>query len=267
MNTNTILTGDCLEILTTMPAGVADLVCTDPPFNIGLAYPGYYDSRPPDEYLALLEERFRAVRRVLSPTGSLFVAIGQQFQAEVCVLLKQMGFHWRNTIIWHYTFGPCQRRKFTPSYTSILHFVVDRERFTFNAANVRVPSARQLDYGDKRAKAGGKVPDDVWFVRPQHAEAEGFFAPTGDVWHVRREAGTFKGRVGHVCQMPLAVPGRIIKATTNAGDLVLDPFCGTGTTLVAARRLGRRYLGVELCEATAELARRRLEAMPGADAV
>jgi site-specific DNA-methyltransferase (adenine-specific) len=105
---------------------------------------------------------------------------------------------------------------------------------------------------------GGKVPDDVWFVRPQHAEAEGYFDQATDVWHVRREAGTFKGRVGHVCQMPVAVLERIVKALSNPGDVVLDPFCGTGTTLVAARQLGRRYLGIELCEETAELTKRRL---------
>jgi site-specific DNA-methyltransferase (adenine-specific) len=69
---------------------------------------------------------------------------------------------------------------------------------------------------------------------------EGFFHPAGDVWHVLREAGTFKGRVGYVCQMHLAVRDRIVRATTKAGDLVVDPFAGTGTTLVAALRLGHR---------------------------
>ena len=259
---NSIITGDCLDVLATLPAGSVDLVATDPPFNIGLDYPGYHDRRPVDEYIAWLAERFQTVRRVLSPTGSLFVAIGQQLQAEVCVMLKQIGFHWRNTIIWHYTFGPCQRKKFTPSYTPIHYFVMDPQRFTFNADAVSVPSARQLEYADKRANPGGKVPDDVWFVRPQHAETDGFFDPGSDVWHIRREAGTFKGRQKHSCQMPVAVMERIVLATTNPGDLVLDPFVGTGTTLVAARRLDRRYLGVELCEATAAMARNRLETLP-----
>jgi site-specific DNA-methyltransferase (adenine-specific) len=266
MKTDTLLTGDCLDILKSIPAGVADLVCTDPPFNIGLDYPGYDDSRPPDEYLTRLELRFLAARRVLAPTGSLVVAIDAGYQDYVSVMLKGMGFSWRNTIPWHYTFGPCQRQKFTRSYTPLLYFVVNPGQFTFNAAAVRVPSARQLVYGDRRANAGGKVPDDVWFVRPQHAEAEGFFDPAGDVWHVRREAGTFRDRVDHPCQMPVAVLDRIIRATTNPGDLVVDPFAGTGTTLVAARQLGRRYLGIELCEATAELARQRLEATGTAEA-
>src|SRR5262245_18553526 len=118
-----VLTGDCLSLLRQLPQGCASLVFADPPFNIGLDYPGYGDGRPPGEYLAQLTDAFRAVRRGLSPTGSLFVAIGPQYQAEVCVPLKQLGFHWRNTIIWHYTFGPCQKRKFTPSWTALHYFV------------------------------------------------------------------------------------------------------------------------------------------------
>jgi site-specific DNA-methyltransferase (adenine-specific) len=104
--------------------------------------------------------------------------------------------------------------------------------------------------------------DDVWFLRPQQAESAGLFDPSGDAWHVRHLAGTFGERVEHVCQMPVEVFERAIKATTNPGGLVIDPFAGTGTTLVAARDLGRRYLGVELCEETAELARRRLAETP-----
>jgi site-specific DNA-methyltransferase (adenine-specific) len=255
MNTDCVITDDCFNVLPTLPAGLANLLFADVPFNIGLAYPAYDDSRPPDEYLALLEDRFRAARRVLSPRGSLVVASGVRYQAEVCVLLKGLGFHWRNTISWHYTFGRCQKKKFTPSWTALHYLVMHPRHFTFNADDVRVRSTRQL-INDRRARPGGKVPDDVWFLRPQEAEPEGFFDPAGDVWYVRRENGTFTGRVGHVCQMPLPVLERIIRATTNAGDLVLDPMCGSGTTLVAAKRLGRRFLGIERCPATADLARR-----------
>jgi DNA modification methylase len=260
LDTNTVVIGDCLDVLTTMPVGVVDLAFADPPISIGLQYSVYHDSLPPGKYLAWLEERFRALRRVLSPIGTLVVAIGTAYQAEVYVILKRLGFHWRNTICWHNTFGNSQKRKFTPSWTPLHYFVMHCRRFTFNADPVRVPSARLLD-GDKRAKVGGKSPDDVWFVRPQHAEAEGYFDQATDVWHVRREAGTFRGRVGHVCQMPLPVLERIAKVLSNPGDLVLDPFCGTRTTLVAARQLGRRYVGIELCTETASLARRRLQAV------
>lgn len=264
MDTDAVITGDCRDVLPTLPAGLASLAVTDPPFNVGLDYPGYEDDRPEQEYLGLLAAAFRETRRVLSPAGSLFVAVGTHYQAEVGVLLKRLGFHWRRTIPWHYTFGPCQKRNFTPSWTAIHYFVVDPRRFTFNRDEIRVPSARRAVYGDKRAKAGGKTPDDVWLLRPQ--QAEGCFRPDSNAWHVPRVTGTFRERVRHVCQMPLAVLERIVKVASNPGDLELDPFAGTGTTLVAARRLGRKFLGIELGEGTAGIARRRLEGGQGSAA-
>src|SRR5262249_45277691 len=155
------------------------------------------------------------------------------------------GLHWRRTVVWHYTFGPAQQDTLTPSWQALLYFVRDPRKFTFNADAVRVPSARQLVYNDRRARAGGKLPDDVWFVRPQEAEPEGFFDPCGDVWHVRREAGTFRGRQRHGCQTPDAVLERIVRLCSNPGDLVLDPMAGTGSMLAAAGRLGRPSLGIE----------------------
>jgi DNA modification methylase len=237
--TNYILTGDCLTILPTLPAGVADLIYLDPPFNIGLDYPGYDDSQPEAEYMSWLESVFRELHRVLSPAGSLWIQIGANVQAEACLLLKRFGLHWRNTAVWHYTFGPNQWRKFTPSWQALHWFTRHPKRYTFNADAVRVPSARLLKYKDKRANPKGKVP--------------------GDVWTVPRIAGSFHERVeGHSCQTPLAVLERVVKACSNSGDLVLDPMAGTGTACVAAAALGRHCFGIELCEETAGRARARL---------
>jgi site-specific DNA-methyltransferase (adenine-specific) len=254
-----VLIGDCLSVLPSLPDACVDLVVTDPPFNIGLAYAGYDDSRSSDEFLAGLEAAFTQAKRLLRPAGSLWVAMGPRLQARVFVLLEDLGFHWRNTIVWYYGFGPHQKRKFTPCYTPIHYFVKDPDRFTFNADAVRVPSVRQLKYNDKRAKAGGKTPDDVWLLDLGKAEANGHFDSASDAWHVPRVAGTFKERAGHVCQMPVAVLERVIAVASNPGDLVLDFYAGTGTTLVAAKKLGRHYLGVELCKETAALAEGRLD--------
>lgn len=147
--TDTILTGDCLAILPTFPAGSAQLAYIDPPFNIGLTYPGYHDRRPQSEYFAWLEKVFRAVLRVLTPDGSLWVQCGQTIQAEVYVMLERLGLHWRNTAVWNYNFGPHQKRKFVPSWQALHWFTVDAKRFTFNADAVREPSARQTTYKDK----------------------------------------------------------------------------------------------------------------------
>lgn len=259
MFTDQVLTGDCLDVLPTVPASSVDLLLTDPPFNIGLDYGGYDDARPTHEYLEGLRVRLDACRRVLTPSASLWLAIGARYQAELCVLLKSLGFHWRNTVVWHYTFGPAQPRKLTPSWVALHYFTVHPTDFLFNADAVRVPSARQLVYRDRRANPKGKTPDDVWVLRPQ--DDERFFPPDCDAWHVPRVAGTFRERQAgkHPCQMPLALLERIIRACSRSGDMVLDPYCGTGSTLVAARNLGRRFLGVELVEEHAAQARRRLE--------
>ena len=138
--------------------------------------------------------------------------------------------------------------------------MADPARFTFNGEAVRVPSARQTTYADRRANPAGKMPDDTWVLRPQ--EDERLFPPASDTWYVPRVCGTFKERTGHPCQMPEAVLERIIRVSSNPGDLVLDPFAGSGTTLATARRLGRRYLGIELSAEYAAAIRRRLEEVP-----
>lgn len=254
---NRVLTGDCLRILAGLPAGSVDLVFADPPFNIGYEYDRYDDRRSKDEYLAWAERWLKEVRRVLKPTGSFWLAIGDEYVAEHKVRLDALGLTMRNWVIWHYTFGVHCERKFTRSHAHLLYYVADAKRFTFNADAIRVPSARQMVYADRRANPKGRVPDDTWVLRPQ--EDARFFRPDGDTWYVPRICGTFKERTGHPCQMPEAVLDRILRVTTNPGDVVLDPFAGSGTTLVVAKRLGRRFLGIELSENYADEVRQRLE--------
>ena len=198
------------------------------------------------DYLAWTETWLAAVRRVLKPTGSFFVAIGDEYVAELKVRLDALGLTMRNWIVWHYTFGVNCTKKFNRSHAHIFYYVVDPKRFTFNADAVRVPSARQTTYADRRANPVGKLPDDTWVLRPQ--EDGRFFRPEDDTWYVPRVCGTFKERGEHPCQMPEALLERIIRVASNPGDLVLDPFAGSGTTLVAAKKLGRDYLGIELSE-------------------
>jgi site-specific DNA-methyltransferase (adenine-specific) len=252
-----ILVGDCLNHLAHLPEGCVDLAFADPPFNIGYEYDVYNDRRRREDYLAWTDKWLAAVRRVLSPRGSFYVAIGDEYAAEIKVRLDALGLTLRNWIIWHYTFGVSCKRKFNRSHAHIFYYVVNPKDFTFNADAIRVPSARQTTYSDRRANPTGKLPDDTWVLRPQ--EDERFFKPESDTWYVSRVCGTFKERVDHPCQMPEAVLERIIRVSSNSGDVVLDPFAGSGTTLVAARKLGRRYLGIELSEEYAARIRQRLE--------
>ena len=258
---NQIIQGDCLQVLSAGPEGWVDLVFADPPFNIGYLYDGYRDDQPAEQYVKWSGEWMQAVHRALKPTGSFFLAIGDTFAAELCVKAKEVGFHLRNWIIWHYTFGQQPKAKFARSHTHILYFTKDPTQFTFNADAVRVKSARQTIYKDVRANRKGKLPDDTWFLRPQEAHEQAkLFGEKDDVWFSSRVCGTFKEREGwHGCQMPLAILDRIIKATSNPGDVVLDPFNGSGTTVLSAALLGRRYVGIELNGDYVEMARRRLE--------
>jgi site-specific DNA-methyltransferase (adenine-specific) len=257
---NQIVQGDCIKTLNDGPEGWVDLVFADPPFNIGYLYHGYDDERKYDDYLKFSTEWMTAVHRALKPNGSFYLAIGDEYAADLCVAARRkVGFNLRNWIIWHYTFGQQTKLKFAKSHTHILYFTKDEKNFTFNPDAVRVASARQTTYGDARANPKGKLPDDVWYLRPQETPAE-FFASDSDTWNVSRVCGTFKEREGwHGCQMPIGVLNRIILGSSNPGDIVLDPFNGSGTTCLAAALLNRKYVGIEQSEEYVAHARRRLE--------
>lgn len=261
---NQTIQADCIGYLNGQPQGWIDLVFADPPFNIGYLYHGYEDERKQEDYLKFSEDWMRAVHRALRPEGSFYLAIGDEYAADLCVIARRkIGFHLRNWIIWHYTFGQQTKRMFAKSHTHILYFTKDEKNFTFNADAVRVASARQTTYGDARANPKGKLPDDTWFLRPQEAVngTDGkMFASEGDTWNFNRVCGTFKEREGwHGCQMPIGVLDRIIKSSSNPGDIVVDPFNGSGTTVVSAALLGRKFLGIDQSEQYVEFARKRLE--------
>ncbi|MHC1593108.1 MAG: DNA-methyltransferase [Methermicoccaceae archaeon] len=229
METDRVYLGDCIDVMKAFPEESIDLVFADPPFNIGMKYDVHDDSMPYEQYYEWSESWLKEAYRLLKPSGSIYVAIGDEFAAELNLILKSTGFHFRNWLVWHYTFGQNQRKKFNRAHTHIMYFTKSRDDFTFNADDVRVPSARQLVYKDKRAHPKGKVPDDVWSFS--------------------RVCGTFRERVGkHPCQMPESVLERIIRASSSRGDLVLDPFGGTGTTAAVAKRLERRYITIEISE-------------------
>jgi site-specific DNA-methyltransferase (adenine-specific) len=157
-------------------------------------------------------------------------------------------------------------RKFNRSHAHLFQFIKDEKQFTFNAEDpaVRVPSARALVYGDSRANPKGRLPDDTWVLRPQDAPES--FQSMDDLWYYSRVAGTFKERQGfHGCQMPEQLLGRIIRVSSNPGDVVFDPFTGSGTTLAVAKKLGREFLGTELSADYAKYATQRLKGIKSGD--
>lgn len=264
---NRVIQGDCVKELARLAPESVDLAFADPPFNIGYRYDVYDDRRQAEEYLAWCGRWMTEIARVLKPSGTFWLAIGDEFAAELKVAAqRECGFHCRSWIVWYYTFGVNCVRKFTRSHAHLFHFVKDPRNFTFNAfaPGVRVPSARQLVYADGRANPAGRLPDDTWILRPQDVP-EGFAADS-DTWYFARVAGTFKERAGfHGCQMPEQLLGRIIRTCSRPGELVLDPFSGSATTLAVAKKLGRQFLGFDLSPQYVERGRKRLASIQPGD--
>ena len=319
MKLDTIINGDCIGEMARLDEGCVDLVFADPPFNIGYDYDQYNDKRTYDDYWSWTKEWMTQVRRILKDDGTFWLAIGDEYAAELKVLAtRELGLTCRSWVIWYYTFGVYCKQKFTRSHAHLFHFVKDARRFTFNDDAVRVPSARQLVYADKRANPKGRVPDDTWIIPPKitvsaanedepaapakngtngkgtrgrqgrqdeqdqqyrqldmHGgwvlrpqDATGGFAPDSDTWYYSRVCGTFGERRGfHGCQMPEQVLGRIIKVSSDPGDTVLDPFSGSGTTIAVAKKLDRRYVGIELSADYAKQTEARLQDIKPGDAL
>ena len=235
-----IICGDCITVLPSIPEESVDLIFADPPFNIGYKYDKYRDKQKRESYIAWTKDWMTVCKKVLKPHGSFYIAIGDEYAANVKIIADDLGLFMRNWLIWHYTFGQQTKNKFARAHTHIFYFVNDKNNFTFNDHAIRVPSDRQLTYNDKRANPIGKMPDDVW---------SGY----------SRVCGTFKERTGwHPCQMPENLLKRIIAVSSNPGDCVLDPFCGSGTTPAAAYQLGRNYVGLEISKKYVENANNRL---------
>ena len=234
-----VMHSDCIQYMRKLPKQTFQLAIADPPHNIGVSYEGYNDLLPKSEYLVWSEKWISQLRRILKNSGVFYLAINDENVAELKIITERLGFKLRRWIIWHYTFGQNQRTNFIRSHTHILYFTLSKNSI-FNANQIREPSLRQRVYNDKRAHPGGKVPDDVW--------------------EFPRVCGTFKERVrSHPCQMPISLLERVILASSNERDMILDPFAGSGATLVAAQRLNRQYLGIEQSRSYCDQIKERLE--------
>lgn len=242
----------------------ADLIVADPPYNLGLEYLHYKDNLKPDEFVKQLDVWVNAIYLALKPEGSAYIFMAERYASELDVLCKRRGLHKRSRVVWYYTFGQASSKGWTPSHVSIFYYTKHKKNFVFNKDDpaLRVPSARQLVYGDKRANKAGKLPDDTWLLVADQYES--LLKYDDDLWNQSRVCGTFKVKDKNTpCQLPSALCQRIIRASSLPGSLVIDPFCGTGQIAVDAARLGRSAATCDVSPYCVDYAIQQLKALKG----
>ena len=240
--------GDCRDVLANLPdKGQVDLIFADPPFNWDVPYDGWKDGMPREQYEKFTFEWLDGCIEALAPHGSIFVNIPDDTAAECVVHLKRRGLTMINWCIWHFRFGQNRDSSFIMSKVHCLYFAKNPANRIWNGNEILELSDRAAIYGDKRTMAkdnnkGMRVPMDVWY---------------GQYWG-RIQGNNKERRHNHHNQIPEVYLERVIKACSNPGDLVLDPFCGSGTTSTVARALGRRSITFEYSKVNAKSAWERI---------
>lgn len=241
----TIHQDDCLSVMPTLREKFR-LVFADPPYNIGIDYGGgpEADSLPAEGYVAWCELWMQECASLLTPDGSMWVLINDEWADHFGILLREVGLHRRAWIKWFESFGVNCSRNFNRCSRHLFYCVRDPKKFVFHEDAVSRLSDRQAKYHDKRANPEGKLWDNVWGLDPP----------------IPRLTGNCQERLPDFpTQLPLALLEPIVRCTTDPGDLILDPFNGSGTTGVAALKNGRRYIGIEQSAQFADTARARLK--------
>ncbi len=258
-----LVRGDCLEALERLAPGSVDLVFADPPYHLSnggttcrggrraSVDKGAWDvSRGVDGDHAFQRRWLEACRRVLKPSGTLWVSGTQHVIFSVGFALQELGYHLLNTVTWYKpNAAPNLACRFFTHSTEILLWASPlRQR----------PLAHRFNYREMKARNGGKQMRDLWEIAERPA-------PGGAqvVWSVPTPGPREKLLGRHPTQKPLALLERVLAASASPGDLVLDPFCGSGTTGLAALAAGCRFLGIERDAAYVDLAALRIRAAVG----
>lgn len=246
-NEHRIFFGDALEALMSIPDNSVDLIFADPPYNIGKNFNGKIEKWSSDEsYLDWCYKWLDLCVQKLKPSGSFYVMTATQFMPYFDIHLRKK-LHILSRIIWSYDSSGVQAKNYFGSmYEPILYGVKDKNSYTFNTNEILV-----------EAKTGAKRKlIDYRKAVPTVYNSE---KVPGNVWEFARVRYRMDEYENHPTQKPTALLERIIKASSNIGDLVLDPFSGTFTTSFVAKKLGRRTIGIELQDEYVKIGLRRLQ--------
>ncbi|MGG0655543.1 DNA-methyltransferase [Rummeliibacillus pycnus] len=238
-----------------IPDNSVDLIVTSPPYNININYGNkteqgkvvaskgkkYSDNLEEEEYQRLLQTVFSECRRVLKPNGSIWINIKNRTKNGIVEPPFWLQNHFndmylKNILIWNFDWGGSTSKRFAPRYEYVFWYTASNTEYTFNLEDVKIPA---LNYRPDRYKNQLKNPSDVW--------------------RIPMVSGNFLERTDHPAQYPEKLIERIILSGSNKGDIILDPFMGSGTTAVVAKKLKRHYIGYELEPDYIEITDKRLD--------
>ena len=245
-----IYSKDCLEGMRSVKGQLVDLTVTSPPYNIGKEYEKVVNN---SSYIDWCVEWISEIHRITKDNGSFWLNLGY-FKVEgkgtavpiPYLLWDKTDFHLIQEVVWNYAAGVACKNRFSPRNEKLLWYVRDIENYVFNLDDVRDPNVKypnQKKNGRSKVNPIGKNPSDVWQISKVTSGAN----------------RSSKERTLHPAQFPLDLIDRVIKSSSNIGDIVLDPFMGSGTTAVSALNNKRKVIGFELNESYLDIIVNRIE--------
>jgi len=254
---------DTLKFLKTIPNNTAELIVSSPPYNIGKCY----ESRKAfKEYLGFQKQVLEECYRILKPEGNLcwqvgnYVEKGEVFPLDIYyydIFKFDLKMKLRNRIIWHFGHGLHAKKRFSGRYETILWFT-KTDKYIFNLDSVRVPPkypGKRYYKGDKKGQPScnpkGKNPSDIWEIIEKDFDC--------CIWNIPNVKSNHPEKTIHPCQFPIELIERLVLAMTNKDGIVLDPFMGVGSTLLAALLHERRAIGIDKEEEYCDIAIERIK--------
>ncbi len=256
-----VANGDSLEFAKTLPSNFCRLIISSPPYNIGKAYEKQV---PIGDYLKQIEPLLEELTRLLASNGSFCWQVGNHVDdGEIFPLdvffyhqFKKLGLQLRNRIVWHFDHGLHATHRFSGRYETLLWFT-KTDDYLFNLDSVRVPAkypGKTHFKGDKKGLPSGnplgKNPSDFWTLMENEWSS--------GIWDFPNVKANHPEKMNHPCQFPVELVERCVLSMTKPGDWVYDPFLGSGSTIVAALKNGRKGAGVDYSPEYVELAERRI---------
>ena len=247
-----LLQGEALSQLLEIPSNSVQLIITSPPYNIGKEYEKKVSY---EKYLGEMSPIINELVRILKPGGSICwqvgngVSKGEVFPLDALFypIFKSLGLSLRNRIVWTFGHGLHAQKRFSGRHETILWFTKG-EDYVFNLDSVRVPS---------------KYPNKKHYKGPNRGRLSGnpLGKNPGDVWEITNVKALHPEKTEHPCQFPVALVDRLVKALSNPNDIVLDPYVGSGTTIIASALNGRRSIGIDISKKYFSIADNRIKTL------